>query len=94
MQVKFELSQVEKAAFAVLAEAGGWREAFVALLAYKGVTNLDLARTLGVHPTMISKVKKGRDLSKGIVLMLRELEVPEELLPRAHYLSETEGVAA
>ena len=94
MQAKFTLSQVEKDAFSALARENGWRPGFLALLAYKGVKNLSLAEALGISPSMVSKVRRGRDLSRSIVVKLRDLNVPEDLLPQADYLDRPDAEAA
>jgi len=86
MQAKLELSQVEKSSFVTLAETGGQQAALKAFLAYKGVTNGSLSEALGVSPSMISKIKSGRDVSRPCVLKLRALGVPEPLLPQPAYL--------
>lgn len=74
-------SQVEIVAFNVLAGAGDRVRVLNAYLAFYGVTTNMLAGWVGVDPSLISKIKAGREAPRTRIEELKALGVPANLLP-------------
>ena len=52
-----------------------------AWLVMRGLTHRELARLIGVHPSMITRILKGERAPAARIASLVELGVPEHLLP-------------